>query len=336
MKALKIVGIILLVLLALVFIIPLFLPGSFHVTRTDEVEKPIEQVFKAATDYSLRAKWDPWLEQEPGAEVHVENVPGMVGSWYEWKGEEIGSGRMEILEVEMPRKIVASLKFIEPFESESTVIWEFEDMKGKTKVTWGFKGTAAYPLERIFLANIDGQIGPDFKRGLANFKSMVEEMPTVMAKTSEIEEVETDPIPALLIMSETDMQGMQDTMAANYAKLMGFIEKKKLGIAGYPFTLYHSWDSLGNTKFEAGIPVANKPQNLNDVMTYRKIESFKAVKAIHWGPYEQLMQTYEKMMVYMEENGLEMNGPTLEVYVTDPQKEPDMSKWETQIFIPFK
>lgn len=334
MKALKIIGIIVLFILALIFIVPLFLPGSFYVTRTAEIDKPIEQVFKSATDYTLRAKWDPWLEQEPTAEVKVENVPGMIGSWYEWKGEEIGSGRMEILEVEMPFKIVSSLNFIEPFESSSTVIWEFEPMEGKTKVTWGFKGDAAYPMERIFLANIDGQIGPDFEKGLANFKKLVEEMKTIMAKTGEITEEETMLMNAMLISYETDMQGIQDAMAEGFTKLMTLSQEKGWQIAGAPFTLYHSWDSV-STKFECGLPVLAKPDELEDGIEFREIESFKAVQATHYGPYDQLMMTYEKMMGYFEEKGYEINGPTLEVYLTDPQKEMDMSKWETQIFMPF-
>jgi len=334
MKALKIIGIVLLVIVALVLVIPLFLPGSYEVNRSVEINKPIEQVFKAATDYSLRSKWDPWLEQEPEAEVKVENIPGIVGSWYEWKGEVIGSGRMEILEIEMPIKIVASLTFIEPFESKSTVIWNFEDIGEATKVTWGFQGNAAYPLERIFLMNIDAQIGPDFEKGLANFKKMVEEMKTVISKTSDIEEVETPAFSAVLIMTKANMEEMQNAMAQNYAKLMSFIQEKGLEMTGFPFTLYHSWDSAGNTVFEAGIPINKAPKKTNSDITFREIKSFKALKIIHWGPYEELMQTYEKMMTYMEENGLEMNGPTLEIYATDPQQEPDMSKWETQIFIP--
>jgi effector-binding domain-containing protein/uncharacterized protein YndB with AHSA1/START domain len=336
MKALKIVGIVLLFILALILIVPLFLPGSFYVTRTNEVNKPIEQVFKAATDYTLRAKWDPWLEQEPEAEVRVGNVPEMIGSWYEWKGEVIGSGRMEILEVEIPNKIVASLHFIEPFDSKSTVIWEFENVEGKTKVTWGFEGTAAYPIERIFMVNIDGQIGPDFERGLANFKKMVEEMKTFVATTSEVEEVKTDAMNAVLIMSESNMEEMKNIMATNYGKLMAYIGENQLKMVGAPFTLYHSWDSLGNTNYESGIPIAKAANAGNDEIVYREIESFKAVKAIHYGPYDQLMVSYEKMMGYMSEKGLEMNGATLEIYMTDPQQEPDMSKWETQIFIPYK
>lgn len=335
MKALKIIGIILLIIIALVLIVPIFLPGSFHVTRTAEINKPIEQVFKTATDYTMRAKWDPWLEQEPEAVVTVENMEGIIGSWYEWKGEVIGSGRMEILEIEMPTKIVASLRFIEPFESESTVIWEFEDIGDATKVTWGFKGKAAYPIERIFMVNIDGQIGPDFEKGLTNFKKMLEEMPIMMAKTSAVEEVKTKPIKAILIMTKTNMEGMQEAMASNYSKLMSFVAEKGLEMTGAPFTLYHSWDSLGNTTYESGIPVNKAPKELTTDITFREIEAFDAIKATHYGPYEQLMKTYEKMMAYMTEKGFVMNGSTLEVYLTDPQKEQDMMKWETEVYIPY-
>ena len=37
---------------------------------------------------------------------------------------------------------------------------------------------------------------------------------------------------------------------------------------------------------------------------------------------------------YIEENSLEVTGSPFEMYITDPMKEPDQSKWETKVYFP--
>jgi effector-binding domain-containing protein len=50
------------------------------------------------------------------------------------------------------------------------------------------------------------------------------------------------------------------------------------------------------------------------------------------GSYDHLDVPHNAIESYIKENDLEVLGPALEEYVTDPGSEPDTSKWETHIF----
>jgi len=47
--------------------------------------------------------------------------------------------------------------------------------------------------------------------------------------------------------------------------------------------------------------------------------------ATHVGPYESLAETYSATQ------GLALSGPMWEVYLSDPQLEPDPSTWRTDV-----
>ncbi len=56
----------------------------------------------------------------------------------------------------------------------------------------------------------------------------------------------------------------------------------------------------------------------------------------HIGPFEELPNAYQALAKYVEENGLDAGDTMWEYYWTDPAREPDPSKWRTEIFISIK
>lgn len=46
----------------------------------------------------------------------------------------------------------------------------------------------------------------------------------------------------------------------------------------------------------------------------------KCVQILHLGPYDKLGETYDKLLVYMKDSGLEHNGPYHEIYISDPNR----------------
>jgi effector-binding domain-containing protein len=58
------------------------------------------------------------------------------------------------------------------------------------------------------------------------------------------------------------------------------------------------------------------------------------VKGIHVGPYDKLEATHNEINRYVEFKNLEISGAPWEVYVTDPGKESDPTKWITEIYYP--
>ena len=55
---------------------------------------------------------------------------------------------------------------------------------------------------------------------------------------------------------------------------------------------------------------------------------------MHVGPYDTLHQTYSDMQAWIVSQGRRPSSFMWEVYLTDPQMDPDPAKWRTEIYLP--
>jgi len=98
------------------------------------------------------------------------------GAVYAWDGNKnVGSGRMEILDISAPSKIVIKLDFFTPFEGHNTAEFTMLPQGDATNITWVMYGSASLmsKVMQVFI-NLDNMIGKDFEAGLANLKKLTE------------------------------------------------------------------------------------------------------------------------------------------------------------------
>jgi hypothetical protein len=98
------------------------------------------------------------------------------GAVYAWDGNKnVGSGRMEILDVSVPSKVVIKLDFLKPFEAHNTAEFTMLPQGDATNLTWLMHGPAPLMsrVMQVFM-NMDKMIGKDFEAGLANLKMLSE------------------------------------------------------------------------------------------------------------------------------------------------------------------
>jgi len=335
MKFLKWLGISLISLIALLLIIALFLPSNFHVERSIEIDKPVNAIFETAVDMNLRAKWDPWLEMEPSAEISVQMTPEIIGSGYTWKGEIIGEGKITILEF-IPNELIKSkIEFIEPQSMESDVIWSFIETDNGTLITWAFEGSLSYPIEKWSGLFMDKFMGPQFEKGLSNFKKLVESLPDMSGRTGEIKEFQFEGLFAISIKEECAINKLSSKMMEMYPELMDFLNENNLEIYGPPFAIYHESETEGFTLLECALPIKTKIKG-KDNINFIEILPTKTIMASHFGHYNTVKTTYSELFKHINENSLNVTGSPWEMYITDPMKEPDQSKWETKVYFPIK
>lgn len=335
MKFLKWLGISLVSIAALLLIIALFLPSHFHVERSVKIQKPISTVFETAIDINQRAEWDPWIELEPDAKIKVHITPEIIGSGYTWKGEIIGEGKITIQEF-VPNKLIKSkIKFIAPQSMESDVIWTFTETDNISFVTWAFEGSLSYPIEKWSGLFMDKFMGPQFEKGLSNFKKLVESLPDMKGRTGEIKEFQFEGLLAVTMKDECDMNKISSKMMEMYPELMNYLKNNNTDISGSPFAIYHPCENAGQTILECGLPINMKlagEENINFI----EIPAGKTIMASHFGHFRSVKTTYEALQKYITENNIEIIGSPWEMYITDPMKEPDQSKWETKVYFPIK
>lgn len=116
------------------------------------------------------------------------------------------------------------------------------------------------------------------------------------------------------------------------SKAMSAVQAQGRHPVGPPFSLYHGMPT-DSVDVEAGFPV-DGPITAVDGVTPSSLPAGRVVEATHVGPYDTLPQTYEEIVGHLKEQGLTPSSDMWEVYLSDPEQEPDPATWRTQIFWP--
>ncbi len=149
--------------------------------------------------------------------------------------------------------------------------------------------------------------------------------------TIEVKELEAAKVLAIKATVKSDAVGAK--MGEIYPRLMDCLKKSGIDMTGPPYSKYYSWDPEGETEMEAGIPVSG-PAECEEDIEYIELPPCKVVTAMHTGPYEKISPVYDAIQGYINENGMKINGAVWEVYITDPNSEPDPEKYKTQVYFP--
>lgn len=160
--------------LGLIFLIPVFLPDSFRVERKIEIAASPDQIFPLLEDFQKWDSWSVWASADPNQKVTYEGVPGKPGHKQIWDGPINGKGTMTLDSISTNALIQTTLEFTEPQSMTAISGLELEPKGDKTTVLWYNEGKLDYPVGRYFGLFMDRMIGPDFEKGLANLKSVVE------------------------------------------------------------------------------------------------------------------------------------------------------------------
>ena len=335
MKFLKWLLITVLILAALVLIIPLFLPSSVSITAEEKVNVSPAQVFHATASFSNREKWDPWLTMEPGAEVNIVSEPEYVGSVYTWKGEKIGTGKMEVDSVVFGKYIASNIWFGEESQP-SRVIWELEEADEGTRITWTFRSKGGYPFGRLMLTFMQGQMKSSFEEGLQMLKEELEANPPGLYNISEIEQSTLEPMHALVAPAEGTLEEIIPQMSALFSSVYTELSKQGLQVAGKGFTHYFDYDEEGETmNVLAGFQVSEPGKDAGGVMA-KSYPEMDVIQVMHTGSYDYFEQSYMALQEYAGEHDLSLTNEAFEFYQVGMMEEDNPMKWKTLIAFPLK
>lgn len=170
------------VLIALAVVVVLFVivvatrPSETHIERSGTMNARPEIAFAQINDFHKWTAWSPWEALDPNMKRTHEGSAEGTGAIYSWAGnDEVGEGRMTILESKPPEKIVIKLEFIKPFAQTSETIFTVTKEGEGSKVKWemNMKNGFLSKMAGMFM-NLDKQVGGDFEKGLASMKNVAE------------------------------------------------------------------------------------------------------------------------------------------------------------------
>lgn len=331
MKALKIIGIVLVVLLGLYVFVALVAPATLVVEKSTVINAPASTVYPHVACFKNWETWNPWDAMDTTNTNEFSEQSCGVGSWYSWKGDQTGEGRQDIVEARENEYIKCSLVFgMDP--TPQTSEWTFVEGEEGTTVTWNFIGTEASFFSRPM--NLMGEyfLSKAYESGLAALKEVAESSPAPEAEASiDIQEIGIEETKYLLITDEVEPMNIAMYFSENFPKMMGYAEENGASMAGSPTGIYFTWtDTL--TKMAAAIPVEKEVAG-NDEIEYRVIPAGNALRVDHYGNYDEVGPAHYAIEEYAKEKGYSLSF-AIETYVTDPEEEPDTSKWLTHITYP--
>lgn len=173
---LKTIAIILLVIIASILIYAATKPDTFRVERSISIKASPEKIFPFINDFHHWKSWSPWEKIDPAVINTHSGAESGVGAAYAWSGNnEVGQGRMEIVESVPSSKIVMKIDFIKPFEGHNTVEFTLVPQGDTTIVTQAMYGASPYisKLMSLFFS-LDKMVGTKYEEGLATLKTLAE------------------------------------------------------------------------------------------------------------------------------------------------------------------
>jgi carbon monoxide dehydrogenase subunit G len=178
MKILKIIGIVVLSIAAILFIWTLTWPTEAQLERTITINAPVEKVFNVVNDFEHTKHWSPWFKIDPNAQFTYGNVTSGVGANYSWTSEDdnVGNGSQEILSISENTQVATQMKF-EGMEGTYLANFNLTAAGENTQLTWTFDGKGEQFMDKMFFAMIDTFLGGNYDQGAADLKAYIEGLP---------------------------------------------------------------------------------------------------------------------------------------------------------------
>jgi DNA gyrase inhibitor GyrI len=152
--------------------------------------------------------------------------------------------------------------------------------------------------------------------------------------------VERPPVPYVGIRRPVTMSTFH-LVADRFPELFAWLDAHSLTPAGPPFFRYHVIDMARELLVEAGVPVDEPIAHPDGDVVPGVLPGGTYAVTTHVGHPEELVQVTADLLAYGDAHGWEWDrhdtpdgdawGSRLELLLTDPRLEPDMSRWETQL-----
>ena len=170
MKLIKKILLVIVIIIAIPFVIALFVKKDCTVERQITINKPEGDVFNYIKFVKNQNNYSKWAMMDPDMKKEYTGTDGTVGFVYAWDGEKAGKGQQEIKKITENERLDLGLHFIKPFEGTASA-WMTTNAasQNQTTVAWGMKGHSVYPMNFMNLF-MKSMLGKDLDTSLALLK----------------------------------------------------------------------------------------------------------------------------------------------------------------------
>lgn len=129
---------------------------------------------------------------------------------------------------------------------------------------------------------------------------------------------------AIRVLSKRERGTYDKTIGKLIIDLMKTIQSPEnrnnfVRITGPFMTIYHDEEFIEEgADIEVNVPITGKISIEASSIEVRNLRPVKVVSLVHKGSYETIGQSYEKLLSYVQKQGLEINGLMRDIYLNDP------------------
>lgn len=174
MNTFIIILIIIFAIVALPFVVALFVPKTYRVQCTVSIQQPVYRVYEYLRNTKNQDFYNKWVMVDPDMRKTFTGTDGTIGFIYAWDSDtNAGKGEQEIIALEENKSVGIEIRFEKPFTSIGYSQQNLEVNGNETHVSWSMRGTSKYPMNIINLF-IEKMLGPDLQTSLNNLKNILE------------------------------------------------------------------------------------------------------------------------------------------------------------------
>ncbi len=150
--------------------------SKFHYERSDVIAAPADKIFPLISNFKMGEQWTPYEKVDPNMKKNFTGNDGQVGSVYEFEGNmEVGTGKLEMLNIVPNELVEIKLTMIKPFFGENHIQYKLTPEGTGTRFTWSMSGDGGFMSKLMsVLIDCDKMIGDQFLQGINNLKAIVE------------------------------------------------------------------------------------------------------------------------------------------------------------------
>ena len=154
-------------------------PAEFRVARSATMSAPAQVVYAQVEDLRKWEAWNPWQKIDPAMKLTFAGPATGPGASYSWVGNnQVGEGRLTIIESRPNDLVRIKLEFMKPFAATNTATFTFKSEGDKTTVIWSMEGRNNFIAKALHLVmNMDKMVGSQFEKGLADMKLVAQAAP---------------------------------------------------------------------------------------------------------------------------------------------------------------
>lgn len=127
--------------------------------------------------------------------------------------------------------------------------------------------------------------------------------------------------PVLSVRTRTSFSNLPQEIGKAYGAICAYLEELGEAPADAPFTAYYNMD-MDDLDVEMGFPVS-KPLAGKDEIMASVVPAGKQASCMYKGAYDKMAPTYEALMAWVAEKGMEPTGIVYEYYYNAPGEVPD-------------